>query len=294
MPSFDARPRVNQPTGFASATRMQPKRYCGRRHNYVFYPVAWVDADTGTRYEQGYYDENGQRYDAVAFEQDGRYQNVVCHCPYCGQDSVLDLGAGEAEAQALKCPHCGGPMEIRSELDSILREVPENTHVYDAEASLKNAFPQKKKKPYGILVLLVLLVFGLWNRLQPRVSPEPEVYPISITENSGSAISLGSTVYLEKQADGYHVINDVLRADKILNFDYDADSYYDEDSDCWLWYNTDMRPAIWQYWYEGISSDFGDYGWMEHDAEGWFIEASAGNWIPLPAKYKADALWYIA
>ena len=68
---------------------------------------------------------------------------------------------------------------------------------------------------------------------------------------------------------------------------------FDEDSDCWLWYTTEVDPPVWQYWVEGISSDFGDYGWMEHDEDGWWIEASNGNWIELPDRYDADGLWYI-
>ena len=91
----------------------------------------------------------------------------------------------------------------------------------------------------------------------------------------------------------YHVVNDVVRADRILYYDSDADSYYDEATACWLWYNTDVEPAIWQYWYEGISSDFGDYGWMEHDSDGWWIEESEGNWIPLPDQYDASQLWLV-
>ena len=32
---------------------------------------------------------------------------------------------------------------------------------------------------------------------------------------------------------------------------------------------------------------------MEHDEDGWWIEASYGNWIQLPDKYPTDNLWYI-
>ena len=32
---------------------------------------------------------------------------------------------------------------------------------------------------------------------------------------------------------------------------------------------------------------------MEHDSEGWWIEASEGNWIPLPSTYDSSDLWYI-
>ena len=54
-----------------------------------------------------------------------------------------------------------------------------------------------------------------------------------------------------------------------------------------------MDPPVWQYWYEGISSDYGDYGWMEHDDDGWYIEKDHGEWIKLPDKYGTDGLWYI-
>ena len=81
--------------------------------------------------------------------------------------------------------------------------------------------------------------------------------------------------------------------DKRLVWDSDADSYYDASTECWIWYNTDVEPPIWQYWYEGISSDYGDYGWMEHDSSGWYIEKSQNNWIQLPAQYDTSKLWYI-
>ena len=54
-----------------------------------------------------------------------------------------------------------------------------------------------------------------------------------------------------------------------------------------------MEPAVWQYWYEGISSDFDESGWMEHDADGWYIEAYKGDWIALPTQYDTSGLWYI-
>lgn len=293
----DWRPRVNQPTGFVSATHRRPVYYYGRKHSYAYYPEDWTDAETGASYQKGYYDENGQRYENVAFEENGKYKSVVCGCPYCGLDTILDLGADAAAEHSLKCPNCGGPMEIRSELDTILSEVPENTHVYNSEESLKNAFPQQKKKTrLWPIVLALMLAFSAVNRVRARLRPEP-VQQLPTTVSSGNTISLapfGDHLYLEKQEDGsYHVVTDVLRADKLLDYERDSDNYYDEASDCWLWYNREVEPAVWQYWYEGISSDYGDWGWMEHAADGWHIEASEGNWIPLPEKYDASGLWYI-
>ena len=298
------RPRVNQPTGFVAATHTRPTYYYGRRHSYAYYPMDWVDAETGTSYQKGYYDENGQRYENVTFEEGGKYRNVVCHCPYCEQDTILDLSAGDVESHSLKCPNCGGNMEIVSELDTILSEadVPENTHVYDSEASLQNAFPAKKKKRSWPLVAALILALGIGRSIRDRAaetySPSGgQLQQINYTENNNTqnTTSLQDTVFLEKQADGsYHVVTDVLRSDKILYYDRDYDSYYDEASDCWLWYNTDVEPPVWQYWYEGISSDYGDYGWMEHDDTGWYIEEAEGSWIPVPGSYDTAGLWYIA
>ena len=281
---------------------LRPSYYYGRRHDYVYYPESWTDSASGTHYEKGYYDENGKYYDSVAFQKNGRYENVVCHCPYCDTDSILTLDNNVGAAQNLQCPNCGAPMEIRSELDEIMGQGAENTHSYDSEESLRNAFGQpKKKRRTGLVLLLVLFAFMIvssavksaFRAFQREEYQSAPYQQIDITEDNG--FELTETVYLEKQADGsYRVVSDAVRADRILSFDSREDSYYDKASDCWLWYNTDVDPAVWQYWYEGISSDFGDCGWMEHDEDGWWIEASRGNWVPLPDRYNTDALWYIA
>ena len=258
-----------------------------------------MDTETGASFEKGYYDENGQRYDDVTFEENGRYKNVVCHCPYCDQDTILELSAGDVTEHSMKCQHCGGPMEIRSELDSLLGDTSGNTHVYRSEESLRNAFPKKeekkkKKKHLWLIVAVLMLAFGLKNRVVESLEQSAPGGQTTVAENQGSTVTLGKTVYLERQAGGaYRVVTDVVRANKILTYDRNADSYYDESANCWAWYNTEVTPAVWQYWYEGISSDFGDYGWMEHDAKGWYIEKSNGNWIPVPDRYDTSKLWYI-
>ena len=296
------RPRVNQPVGFLITQTLRPKYYYGRRHDYVYYPEAWTDKESGTFYEKGYYDENGRHYDSVAFQTGGRYQNVSCHCPYCDGSTVLDLNNSPGTTQKLECPNCGAPMEIQSELDEIAWQPNENTHVYNAEESLNNAFGQPKKGSRALPIVVFLIAATICSRAvkngfqagqQPTVQNVP-VQQLSVVEQNSDPVP-GDALYLEKQADGsYHRVTDVLRADRVLYYDTDADSFYDESADCWVWYNTDVSPAVWQYWVEGISSDFGDFGWMEHDAEGWWIEASAGNWIKLPPGYRTDGLWYIA
>ena len=74
----------------------------------------------------------------------------------------------------------------------------------------------------------------------------------------------------------------------------DGEDYYDSKTQCWFWWDTNVSPNQWQYWYEGISSDYGDYGWMEYDdnEQQWYIEVSDGNWQPLPEKYDTSNLWH--
>jgi hypothetical protein len=120
--------------------------------------------------------------------------------------------------------------------------------------------------------------------------------PLTISEpvSYSSLMELGDTVYLNKTGSHTYALapSDATRGDKVLTWYDDYDSYYDPVSDCYIWYNDAV--GIWQYWYEGISSDYGDYGWMEHYDDGWFIEAEDSEWVPLPSKYDQARLWYIA
>ena len=302
------RPRVNQPLGFLFSGALRPSYYYGRRHDYVYYPESWTDAASGTSYEKGYYDENGQYYSSVAFPENGKYENVVCKCPYCGSDTVLTLTTEEAAAHNLECPHCGGPMEIVSELDDYVNQsFTGNTHEYNSEKSL-SAFrqPKKKKRPWGWIILAAVLGLALLGKTAEEAEngynsyapPEQQIHEIVQGDPYSAAgtdlFDFGSVIYLNEIGQGRYVIEDTGESgDKVLEWDAESDNYYDAATDCWLWYNTDMDPPVWQYWYEGISSDYGDYGWMEHDSTGWYIEASYENWIRLPAKYDASGLWYI-
>ena len=288
----------------------RPTIFNGARHRYFFFAEPWTDSNTGTYFEQGYYDEMGHRYDSVAFEENGQYKNVVCHCQYCGQDMVLDLSSEDAAGKGIVCTSCGAPMEICSMLDKIQEETTDSkdTHTYSAEESLENTFPKKKKRGHIWLIILAAVLAlgiegGVKKAIREKLSPAPAIsqsQQISVVENTENTreddtpVSFGEYVAIEKQENGsYHVVTDVLRADKILYFDTEADSYYDETSNCWLWYNTDVIPAVWQYWYDGISSDYGDYGWMEHASDGWWIEESEGNWVPVPSRYDTSDLWFI-
>ena len=72
-------------------------------------------------------------------------------------------------------------------------------------------------------------------------------------------------------------------------------TYYDAETGCTFRFNDKRSPAEWQYYYDGISSQFGDYGWMEYNFRDskWYIEAAQNNWIKLPDKYDASKLWHL-
>ena len=273
---------------------LQPSYHYGSRHDYVYYPESWVDESTGTSYKKGYYDENGQYYDSVAFQKDGKYENVVCHCPYCGQDTILNLTAEDAAEHHLQCPHCGGPMEIQSELDDYVKQAAGNPPAVDPAEAERQAKKKKRRRRWLIALAVLTGLYFYGRKVEKESNAVPQVQPIQqlqIVESS--PVSVGSPVILEKTGQNRYSVSSAKTGDKKLVWDSDYDSWYDADTECWLWYNTDVEPAVWQYWVDGISSDYEESGWMEHDAGGWYIEAYEGEWIELPESYDTSTLWYI-
>lgn len=121
---------------------------------------------------------------------------------------------------------------------------------------------------------------------------------VRVSENGDPGPSnvdiFGREIFLDKTGDSsYRIVTESDGFEKKLRWNEEYKSYYDQESDCYLWYNTDVEPNIWQYWYEGISSDFGDNGWMEYESDGWYIEESRSSWIKLPDPYDKSKLWHI-
>ena len=89
-------------------------------------------------------------------------------------------------------------------------------------------------------------------------------------------------------------LSDSSDYDMLLTWsDYD-ESYYEADTDCYVWFNTDADPALWQYWYEGISSYYDDSGWMEYEDGTWYIETRYGNWEEVDLSGYGDRIWHFA
>ena len=87
---------------------------------------------------------------------------------------------------------------------------------------------------------------------------------------------------------------DVLGRTVYWNNEYD--SYYDPDTDCYFFMNYDMNPPVWQYWFEGVSSKYGEkYGWMEwdYDERCWYVQKSTNSWVRLPEDEYTEWLWHM-
>ena len=286
------RPRSNQPGGWSSPkdSGLSPMLHYCLKHNYEYYPNDWTDTATGVRYEKGYYDENGKHYEDVAFLYDGKYKNVLCKCEYCDTVTKLDW----EKDGSLICPQCGGTMKLLSELDEYTRDpnYEKNRSIpgYVDYADLNKPQPRPRsrfglgKRLLVILLVAFLAAFAAYA-LRSRFDAGPT--PLSNVE------LFGSSVYLEQTGPGAYVIADSDSYDKQIRWSPSDDSYYDSASGLYLWYNTDVSPNLWQYWYEPISGDYGDYGWMEYEDGQWYIEAEQGDWITLPSRYDRSALWHI-
>ena len=298
-PSPPRRPRINQPLGYRIAGALAPKYYYGKTHDYVYYPNSWTDSGTGTYYESGYYDENGTRYDNVAVENNGKYENVICHCDYCDQDIILNLDANEDVLTDLKCPNCTAPLTIKSALDEYLNDDSASVSNYAADTGVSYSGPARPKKKRKIWpwVIAILVALGIYGNSLDSSAPQSSYTTVpqqgtQIQESVSAPTQSEDIIYLKNIGGNADTYASSDTATKILRWDADADSYYEETSDCWLWYNTDVTPSLWQYWYEGISSNY-ESGWMEHDSSGWAIETTPGTWIDLPSRYDTSKLWYI-
>ena len=275
------RPRYNQPWGYYSFFnwyRPRPTIYYCVNHNYTYYPESWTS--NGTEYKSGYYDENGKYYKEKPFIEK-KVGKIYTKCPNC--DYVKDYDYMDFY-ELENCPTCGTRMNIINDDDDIFIK----EEYYEEESLISKIFKWIGYFFLGVAVIMLLLLpLKLFKSLSQNTSTPTIVY-----NNNNSLI--GKTVYLQRDGyNSYKLVNSNYadnEIDKILTRDSD-DNYYDAETGLYLYYSKDYN--VWQYWYEPISGNFGDYGWMEHDQEGWWIEADYNNWIKVPSNFDTSNLWYV-
>ncbi len=257
------RRRTNQPQYYTN--RMYPRTYRCKDHDYVYFKSDWTFS--GEDYKRGYYTETGERFDNLILEQDGAFTSNF-ECVHCGTTSKEEWITGAIP----HCPNCGANF---LEMGSSITDVIDNETVTE-----KYQVPLFSFDPWSIFPVVVFgTVFAMFAAIFYFSIAKSREEQNKIDSN---LILFGDSIYVES-------------IDRTLPWNDEYDSYYDSVSDCYVWYNTDVEPAVWQYWYEDISSDYGDYGWMEYEIaeDQWYIEASNEHWITLPSKYDTSNLWYI-
>lgn len=264
--------RSNQPRGYKGAVAATMLR--SAVHDYYYYPTGWTDEETGTFYESGYYDEAGKHYDQVTIRNGAEYETMLA-CEYCGTNIKLKWTEGAIPS----CPNCG----------ALLREMTENSVVEDIlkDQPVSTGTKKMNLKPIyiGIFFMTIIMVMPFLRIFLSTFIRElnKNLYDINSTTTT-------STYYAEEDDGRSIYVNEIGRE---CYWDDENEYYYDEASDCYFFFNDETDTPEWQYWYEGISSDFGDYGWMfyDYDEEQWYIEDS-GEWIILPDSYDTSILWH--
>lgn len=268
------RPRRNQPRSYPG---LDLTRYVCHHHDYVYYPVAWESE--GTSYAAGYYDEDGNHYDSVLIKD----EQTICKCEYCGSSVKIKWEGGAMP----NCPNCGAPLSAQATDENGSQTGTEGT----ANTGGKKK-PSKAKIVLRILLAVFLLQFiwgliSVWNEekavgVQEVTTTGQETEPAEPYPAGGDSDA--------EWAEPEEVYVDALGRYCPLGSD---GNYYDSETGTYFWFNTDVTPPQWQYWVEGISDNYGDYGWMEYDdaERQWYIESEDG-WDVLPADYDAAALWH--
>ena len=260
------RTRSSQPYGWDNKVHGTVGHYYCSTHDYDYYPTGWTAQD-GRHFEEGYYDENGQYYENMAMIGG----TTMLKCSYCGNRMLHKWTEGDLPI----CDKCGAQLsvDITDKEDKSYASQAKNTTTLSNE--LKKT-PLTGKIAVGVFLCCLLLPFvvifaSLFFIISEKSSSESTRYETSSVKNSIYVEEIGRTCYL------------------------DGEDWYDSKSECWFYYNDTVAPYQWQYWYEGISSDYGDYGWMEYDPneDTWYVETGEGNWVHLPSKYDTSKLWHM-
>ena len=311
-PVFSGRVRSNQPTGIPSHLKLKSVLMRCKNHDYMYYNEGWTDEKTGVSYRKGYYDENGTYYDAesIVFKKpDGSYEAHYV-CDYCGTELEADWKEGFYPT----CKNCGAEMnKTPVYMDEIInigtREVLRASYG-DSDETIDNGTEHLGKRMLLSLIwpiVIIVIMFGMIGKVDREAESvfERVFYTESTPVQEYDSIEeydpeeetetnleiYGTNIFLDEiSPQVYRICDEAEDYEKHLTWDYGARSYYDYDSDCYLWYNTDVSPNLWQYWYDDIAGD-DYYGWMECEGEDWYIEVSDTDWELYEGD--TDGLWHI-
>ena len=283
------------PPQYSSVYNERSKKYMHYGHNhrprvhqlrdqyFIFYPAAWTDLDTGKEYRAGYYDMATEEFYATP-EEGISIRDYLCE--YC--DTRVSIVP--KDGVAAKCPNCGGNLTLLPPEN----EVPDGNPGYyigpgggqygSNYAGYGNGSAPGRSGSRSVIIIIVT-VFAVLALIVGGIA-----FSLGRNRQAQGGGTTGTGYTTENGKKSFYV----EAIDRTCSWSNEYDSYYDEVTDCYFWHNEDVDPPIWQYWYEGISSDYGDYGWMEWDEEEnrWYID-DGNDWIVLPEIYDTQHLWHI-
>lgn len=277
--SMPQRSRSNQPQGFYTACGHRPSTHICRKHTYEYYDRDWEYE--GKVYRCGYYDEEGNYYSDMAFKNNDGSITACVKCEYCGTQTVVKWKQGTN----LKCSSCGAQLNVQNlSADEYVSGAP-GQHTRSLVKTIWKVFTLQFVI-YFVGMIAVALIFIIApigaKRKAQKTQTDVDIW--------------GATVYLKEVEQGrYAICSSSDEYDKYMYWDSSQDSYYDYTTGSYVWYNTDVSPNLWQYWYDGISTDYeaAGYGWMEYEGGIWYIEVADSDWEELPTQYDTSDLWHI-
>lgn len=223
---------------------------------------------------------------------------VMYECPYC-RGKVTAQPSPDGMHQ-LTCPNCGG---ILAESNAIAQ--PQTAQSFSQpqgnmaapDTGYSAEQPAARRKRSSPLVKVLFLVFMICIiAAAVRIANSRMYEAAHRTDHNENAYNDVNNDYnapdSKESKDGIYV-NALGRT---VPWDSENEWYYDEDTDCYFFQNNDMDPPVWQYWFEGVSSNYGgDYGWMEWDynENRWYVQQSENSWVPLPENEYTDRLWHM-
>lgn len=260
------------------------------RVQYDYYPKD-CESKSGVTFKQGYYDaDTGKHFDNIVMPG---VENYVT-CPHCKKSFLHKWGSTDKADSKVICPYCEKDvvvanctnLEYVSDKKVLTKEGQKADRKKKAERWWNNSILSDIEPAHVFLVIITLMVIG--------IIAVPLVKCTSEYKKEQQAIQVGSYSTLSEVSAPGATANAYFVPDLNRNVSYDAaeGNYYDEQTQCWFWFNNRVTPAQWQYWYEGVSNAYGDYGWMEYDTgeNTWYVEVSAGNWQPI--ELKGDRYWH--
>ena len=302
------RARSNQPLGYTGIK--SPRVYRCKNHDYVHYDHPWTDDKTGVEYKAGFYDEEGTFYEDIVFSKQGEILDTttaVCRCDYCRMEDSRRWADREKP-----CTHCGGTMSLVSQVDDL---VDDTGNLEDLAKAVYEA--EDKRWSTRVILFTIILIFlspcilGIFGLVYEIIEAvvgtgvqQTANYLDSDSAYEYNIPNLGMNIYVKEEDGAYIIVDEAeytanYRDGGYKHLHYDSDeNYYDKETDMYVYLNEYIDPPQFQYWLEGLSSEYGDYGWMEYDTaeQRWYIQTDSDDWEPLSdEQYKEfkDRLWYI-